>query len=536
MVGGVPPDEALRRGERLYREGLLPSGKPIHGVVQGDIPINGRMFSCSSCHLRSGVGVIEGGVVTLPTNGEWLFKPMEGTEMPPSVRQKLATQFQVGMRPAYTDETLARALRSGKDPTGRTINMAMPRYQIDNDVMAQFIYYLKNLSVVPSPGVTDSELRFATVIADDVAPDLADAVFLALQAHVRDRNSQTRRQQRRATWAPFYKGESYTSYRSVTLDRWDLTGPRSSWRAQLETHYKEKPVFALLGGISAGDWTPIHEFCEANRIPDLLPLTRFPRISNTDWYSLYFSKGWYQEGEAVARYIRSLPDDRRDLPVVQVFRPTDAGRTLATAVRETRALLGQAPAVEQILDPVVAPGSAPWQEVVDEQGRAILVLWLGSEDFAAIAAIAANDPSLAMIFLSADLLDRRYDRVPPAMRDRTYLAYPYSLPQEEKPIRSVARQWMEARDIRIDDEVLNSQLYFVGWLLSGVMQRMKSDFYRDHFLDILDMMRDEYYSIGCYPRVSFGPGQRYASKGCYIVQVSDGDAPVLIPKSGWVVH
>jgi hypothetical protein len=39
-----------------------------------------------------------------------------------------------------------------------------------------------------------------------------------------------------------------------------------------------------------------------------------------------------------------------------------------------------------------------------------------------------------------------------------------------------------------------------------------------------------------FERTSFGPGQRYASKGCYIVQLSKGDRPVLLIKTDWVIH
>jgi hypothetical protein len=42
--------------------------------------------------------------------------------------------------------------------------------------------------------------------------------------------------------------------------------------------------------------------------------------------------------------------------------------------------------------------------------------------------------------------------------------------------------------------------------------------------------------VPLYERISFGPGQRYASKGCYIVQLSDGDRPELVRKTDWVVH
>jgi hypothetical protein len=39
-----------------------------------------------------------------------------------------------------------------------------------------------------------------------------------------------------------------------------------------------------------------------------------------------------------------------------------------------------------------------------------------------------------------------------------------------------------------------------------------------------------------YERLSFGPDQHYASKGCYIVQLAHGEKPELVKKSEWVIH
>jgi hypothetical protein len=95
-----------------------------------------------------------------------------------------------------------------------------------------------------------------------------------------------------------------------------------------------------------------------------------------------------------------------------------------------------------------------------------------------------------------------------------------------------------------DRLILSKKTYSVIRVLTQALTSMAGQYYRDALLDSVDMGRgsltmgsavqDATYPL--YERFSFGPGQRYASKGCYIVQLSKGPKPELIKKSDWVVH
>jgi len=549
-IAGRTEADALRLGERMYRQGLLPSGEPMTGVVQGDVPVDGTMFSCQSCHLRSGVGTIEGSVITLPTNAGWLFQPFRGARMTETSRARLPAHLRVEVaRPPYTAESLARALRLGVDPAGRELGPVMPRYTLGDDDMAVLVHYLERLSAQPSPGVTGDTIRFATVVGEGASARQRDAMLMPLRAHVDAANSQSRHQERRAAAGPFYKEEKYTAYRRLELIVWELADPPETWRSQLEAHYDDLPVFALLGGVTGGAWWPIHEFCEDHRLPALFPVTDLPVVSPEGWYTLYVSKGRFQEGETVARYLHGLPGPdggpAAKRPLIQVFRDTPDGRALARGFRETWA--GVSGARERVVDRVLAPGETPdaafWRGLTESHPDAVFLVWLRGPELSGLGALGDQAGEVGgaegtgrRVFLSAPLVGSDLSAVPEAVRSVTLLTHPYSLPGEKPRAELVTRQWLRSKGIPTSDERIQSQMYVLGWMLSGVIQKMRHDLYRDYFLDVMDMMRDQYYSVAAYPRLSFGPGQRYASKGCYLVELGPGAEPEVIRRTGWVIH
>ena len=126
--------------------------------------------------------------------------------------------------------------------------------------------------------------------------------------------------------------------------------------------------------------------------------------------------------------------------------------------------------------------------------------------------------------------------VPEEVRDITLLTYPAAFPEDKARTRLAVERWLKIREIPLTNYEVQANMYFLGWNIAMQVKMMRNEFYRDYLLDITDMMRDQDYAIATFPRLSFGPGQRYAAKGCYMVQLGDGDPPELIRRSPWVAH
>jgi hypothetical protein len=538
----------LTLGERMYRYGVLPSGEPMLASVKGDLPVSGTAFTCVSCHLRSGLGSIEGGAVTPPTNGPTLFKPAQ-------IIYKDTEQKYFPLpshRPAYNDSTLAEAIRSGQYPAGKVMNEVMPRYMLEDGDMEILIAYLKSLSNEFSPGVSNTSLHFATIITDDVPPEIRDAMFTPLVHYFDLRNKQTQADQKPLPSRSRLMGRivlentlvsKVLANRQLVLSKWLLKGSPDTWRKQLDEYYRKEPVFALLGGITNQDWLVIHQFSEEKKIPCLLPQTDLPSISASDWYTIYPSKGFYQEGESVARYLNGREDLSQERPIVQIVRESLEGKALSEGFSQTWRDLERSP-VKTIR---LKSGDKITQDFIErllaEVQPVALLLWDGPDVQATLEFIASAKNKAELVFVSSRYLGKKFRTLPEHAREFTYITYPFSFAQ--KSISSAMgnisveddSKWsISLKDFPEQDHAQNSMFMSnsITQLLTMALLDMKGNYYRDNFFDVISMVPDQPSSI--YGRLSFGPGQRYASKGCYIVQVTKGPNPEIVRKSDWVIH
>ncbi len=530
--------KALRQGEAIYTNGVLPSGEPVQATVFGNVTKTGKEVACTACHLRSGMGqLMDMEILVRPVSGAKLYAPLLGQENIPGPTMK-RLMFE-NPRPAYTDETLAATLLTGKDPTGRELDAAMPRYLLDDDSTRMLISYLKTLSATISPGVTEDEIRFATIIGEGLSAADRDAMLLPLTAFLEDEWNARMSVLSDLTYNRLsHKGRpaSGKQDRKASLEVWELHGPPETWANQLETYYARRPVFALLAGFVPGGWTPIHEFCEKNRIPCLFPITDLPGLAENDWYTLYFSKGLYLEGEVAARFLAQDAGLPLGAPVIQVSRDTDEGKALAGSFAETWKKFSEAPLTNINVSPGEQTGRDFWKKLFTANPGAAFVVWLSASDLTGIESLADENQPPPAVFLSATLLGEALPTLPDKIRDFTFIGYPTRLPGDGDYTEAIISNWLKIKNIPVTNMTISSKVYFLNTMLSRALAEMGNDFHRDFFLDLLDGASEKATASISYPMLSFGPGLRYAANGCYVVQLTHGEKPELVKKVDWFFY
>ncbi|TMH71723.1 MAG: hypothetical protein E6H52_19760, partial [Betaproteobacteria bacterium] len=140
VAGNDGPVAGNDAGESTYREGVLSTGKPLRGERPSAPAVQGAAAACTNCHRRSGLGELEGRALVPPITAKYLYRPRSQnrpnvlenralTMTEPGARVELLRQADRGG--AYTDATLARAIREGLGPDGRALDFLMPRFRIN---------------------------------------------------------------------------------------------------------------------------------------------------------------------------------------------------------------------------------------------------------------------------------------------------------------------------------------------------------------------------------------------------------------------
>ena len=572
----TPEDAQIAAGRRLYEAGVLPSGGKLSGQRPDGSVVAGSVAACANCHKPSGMGSVEGDIQVAPIAGRFLF-PEAGERPLATMDPRIGKRMNLKRDP-HTDATLALAIRTGVGSGGTSVSPLMPRYALGDADMKVLTAYLHQLSANPSPGVEDRTIRFATIITPGVEPERKKVLLDMLRTAVIQKNGSTitsavaRRHM--VTAAELVLGTE----NKWALDIWELKGPPETWKAQLEGYNQLAPPFALLSGISNTTWAPVESFCEAQRIPCWFPsVAAVPESADQPRYSLYFSKGLLLEADVMAQHMR---EQKFSGKLVQLMRASDASSVAAASLNKqignTADLRVSSINLDQWSEAEAA--SKLREQLSALSGNDTVLSWLRPADLRLVEAAMAA--SKAKRYASGSLLGATASFMPEGLRSHMHLIYPYELPEARQSNLAYMHVWLKMRKIPIVDEALQSEVYFALNFLTDSMSELLDNLYRDYLLERAenmigqrearkaeDEMRDQTlvrprvrsvpmdasiprpsYGPGIaehttgmregttiYPRLTLGPGQRYASKGAYIVEYTDASSGRLQAQGPWMV-
>jgi mono/diheme cytochrome c family protein len=516
-------------GEKIYREGVLPSGRPLQADRGEGMHLSGATVACVACHRRSGLGMIEGASSIPPIAGIYLFNPRSrnGDDQNLPYVEGMRTD-----RDPYTAETLARAIRSGIGANGKPLNILMPRFQLDDSEIAALIDYLRSLSPGSVPGVDPTALHFATIITPEADSQTRRGVLDVLNEFFADKNHYTRGQSEHLHSA---HRMMFKANRRWALHVWELQGAPGTWEAQLQAKLAAEPVFAVISGAGGHNWAPVHRFCEAAALPCLFPNVDLPVVSERDFDSVYFSRGVLLEADLIANSLTTRMAANASGRILQIYREGDVGVDAAARLA-SRLSDDPSDSPRKVLSSQVLSREAGAHELAAALGKLrsgdTAVLWLRSQD---VSRLAAEPPRNVAIFLSGRMAGLEFSPLPAAWRSVTQMSYPYDLPSRSRVQLDYPLGWFRIRRIPIVARQAQIDTFLACQILSDTTNHMADTFVRDYLVERIERDIDHRIINAAYPRLALAQEQRFASKGGYLVHFASSSGPQLLADSQWTV-
>src|ERR1700746_2634594 len=148
----------------------------------------------------------------------------------------------------------------------------------------------------------------------------------------------------------------------------------------------------------------------------------------------------------------------------------------------------------------------------------------------------APPPGSATVYMSGLMGGLEDSPLPASWRPNTQLAYPFDLPDKRGVRLDYPFGWFSFRHIPVVAVQAQADTSLACSLLADVLNNHMADsVVRPYLIEQLQVMLEKRIITGYYPRLTLAPGDRFASRGGYIVHFSGPEGSRLTADSGWIV-
>ena len=486
-----------RRGKALYMRGESRSGKEITAML-GEIDVPASTMNCAGCHGLRGEGKTEGGVTAGNLTWSNLLKPYGHTH--PSGRK----------HGPFNESSFIRAVVNGIDPDGNNLLVAMPRFKMSAEDMADLIAYLKRIEADRDPGLTETSITVGTILPKDGAfAEIGAAMKDVLTAYFANIND---------------KGGIYN--RRIELQTIDAQSDAAATAANMKTHVDNGELFALVSGLSAGADKELAAVTKEVEIPLVGPVTLLTQANAQENRNLfYLLPGASQQARALVNFAAGKSELKKS-PLAIVYSENELASAAATAIEDQARKSGWATVTKKAFsnDTAALAGALKAEGV-----QTVFFLSAnGEEEFISAAAAANWTPH---VFLLGALSRKDLVKsVPLSFKDHVFLSFP-SVPGDVGPEGLAELRALEEK-YKFAPRHLTSQLnaYAAAKIFTEGLKRAGRDLSREKLITALEGLYE--YNTGVTPSITFGPNRRVGAMGAYVLSIDPAKREFV--SSGWV--
>ena len=496
-----------RRGKAIYLRGTPASGRELTAVV-GELDVPASTVTCAGCHGARGEGKTEGGITAGNLTWQHLLKP-QGHVHPSGRRHK-----------PFDEASLARAVVEGVDPDGNELLVAMPRYRMSREDLADLVAYLKRIETDTDPGLTETSVRVAVPPSPVALAEMGQAMRDVVAAYFEEVNAgggiHGRKIELRGTkGAPGSAGVVSSA-------------PTA---AGLKSLLDEEQPFALVGGTTAGADEEVAALLGAEEAPLVGPATLLPHVNSpAARYVFYLLPGVREQARALVNFAAARAGLKQSrLAIVHSegeLHSAIAGAAEAQAKKQGWSSVVRETYVQGALDAARLVASLRQQKV-----ETVFLAGQGTETaFLREAEAAGWAPTVLMLGALAGR-EFRLEEVSAAFKEKMFVAFP-SVPSDVTPAGLAEYRGLAAK-YKLAPQHVAAQLSALAAAKIFVegLKRAGRDLSREKLITALEGLHQ--FETGVTPRITYGPNRRVGSNGAYVLLV-DVEKKQYVSAGGWV--